>query len=166
VSPSRVRRLALVSEGPSDYVVLREIVQKVIPDAEVIPLHPELPLAAYPEYTEAVGGVRRGAGWRGVKAWCEEYQGEDLELLLRGVVGREYDALIVHVDASMADKLGIDAACPPASATTDPLRRVVVEEWLAFETPPPYLLLATPSKMTDAWVVATRWPEHPDLECD
>jgi hypothetical protein len=166
VTSSPVLRLAIVSEGPSDYLVLRSVIERILPRAEVVPIHPEVPVAAYPEYEAAFGGASRGSGWLGVKAWCTDYSGEDLELFLDAVVGQEYDGLIVHVDASMARNLGINELCPPASATTELLRKVIVEDWLRLSSPPSFLVLATPSKSTDAWVVAVLEPNHSNLECD
>lgn len=96
----------------------------------------------------------------GVKAWCAEYSGEDLELFLQADLGQEYDGLIVHLDASMAWNLEIDEPCPPASATTEPLRRVIVEDWLQLTSQPSFLVLATPSKTTDARVVAAIDPNY------
>lgn len=166
MTPRSGLRLAIVSEGPSDYLVLRSVIEKILPGSEVLPIHPDLPVAVYPEYGAAVGGAHRGSGWLGVKAWCADYSGEDLELFLRAVVGQEYDGLIVHVDASMAGNLDINEPCPPVSSTTEPLRRVIVEDWLRLVSQPSFLVLATPSKTTDAWVVAALDPSRSNLECD
>ncbi|MEW6364369.1 MAG: hypothetical protein AB1714_06985 [Acidobacteriota bacterium] len=161
----RPGRFAVVTEGPSDYLVLRAVIRKVFPGAEVVPVHPEVPLAAYPEYHRAAGTGGRGTGWRGVKAWCEDY-GDTLRLFMRAVVGDEYDALGIHIDASMADKVGAERPCPPARATTDQLRRVVIRDWLGLREMPGFLAFATPSKSTDAWVVAALRIPVQDLECD
>jgi hypothetical protein len=161
----RPLRFAVVTEGPSDLLVLRAVIEKLAPDAAVVPVHPEVPLNAYPEYRAARGGADRGTGWKGVRAWCQEF-GPTLELFMAAVVGEEYDALVVHVDASMADKVGAENACPPARATTDALRRVITLTWLGREELPASVILATPSKSTDAWVVATLTNPPVNLECD
>lgn len=158
-------RLAVVSEGPSDFLILRSVIEASLPGTEVVPLHPEVPLAAYPEYAQAVGGSSRGTGWRGVEAWCRDFSGKDLELFMRAVVGQEYDGIVVHLDASMAQHLGIEQPCPPVQATTDPLRKTIVTAWLRFPSAPPFLVLATPSKSSDAWVVAAHDADHTNLEC-
>src|SRR5258706_279899 len=126
----RALRFAIVTEGPSDYLVLRSVINKILPEAEVVPVQPEVPIAPYPEYRAALGGSSRGAGWLGVRAWCMDYAGSDLELFMKAVVGQEFDGLIVHADASMAGNVGIENSCPPASATTDPLRRIITADWL------------------------------------
>ena len=55
-------RLAIVSEGPSDYLVLRSVIEKLLPGVEVLPIHPDLPVVPYPEYAAAVGSAHRGSG--------------------------------------------------------------------------------------------------------
>jgi hypothetical protein len=145
--------------------VIKAVVEALLDDVEVTPIHPEVPLAAYPEYEAAVGQGYLGTGWRGVRAWCQEY-GQELELLLTADIVRPYDALIIHVDAAMADKVDREQPCPPARATTDGLRALIVQDWLGQEVVPAFLLLATPSKMTDAWAVAAVAPTQPNIECD
>jgi hypothetical protein len=59
--------------------------------------------------------------------------------------------------------------CPPAQATTDRLRRVMLG-WVGEATTPDRTVLCTPSKSIDAWVVAALFPNDPavldgNLEC-
>jgi len=152
-------RIGLVSEGPTDSQVISKLVERLKPDAEVQHLHPPQQPATETPSTDL------GAGWRGVRKWCETYGGQNLELFLRGIEPR-LDSLIVHVDASMADKAEIDEPCPPAKATTDKLRLVIVRDWLSLSSPPPYLVFATPSKEIEAWILAAFKPDQPKLECD
>ena len=158
-------RFAVVTEGPSDLLVFRGVLQKLVPDAVVVPVHPEVPLAAYPEFHAAAGGAHRGTGWRGVEAWCLEY-GPTLELFMSAVAGDEYDVLVIHVDASMADKVGAEHPCPPPDATTNALRAVITGAWLTRERLPAGVVLVTPSKSTDAWVVSALPNPPAGLECD
>jgi hypothetical protein len=106
----RSPRLAVVSEGPNDFPVQREIVTELLPAAELVHWHPERPAAG--REPSVAGETAIGPGWRGVKAWCEENR-DDLEILLRAVIGDELDGLILHVDAAIADKLGIEAETWP-----------------------------------------------------
>jgi hypothetical protein len=157
-------RFAVVTEGPSDFLVLRAVIASTVPGAEVVPLHPDVPLSIYPEYGAAAGRASRGTGWMGVQSWCRDY-GPDLDLFMRADLETQYDALVIHVDASTADKLGLERDCPPANATTDLLRSAIVRDWLGIAEPP-YLVLATPSKCTEAWVVAALSIDRTGLECD
>ena len=165
MSDERPVRFAVVTEGPSDLLVLRGVIQRLVPSAVVVPVHPEVPLDAYPEFRAAAGGSHHGTGWRGVQAWCQEY-GSTLEVFMAAVAGDEYDALVIHTDASMADKVGAERDCPPARSTTDALRAVITASWLARQRLPATVILATPSKSTDAWVVSALPTPPADVECD
>ena len=148
-------RVGIVTEGPSDFRALSAVLESVVPGAEMQHLWPETP---------AIG---RPTGWRGVKSWCLE-NGSRLEVLLRGVPGREIDVLVVHVDCSMADKPGARRPCPPARDTADALRAVVFQDWIG-RVAPCWLIVVTPAQTTDAWVVAALEPAYTPtitLECD
>lgn len=93
-----------------------------------------------------------------------------------------YDLLLVHLDADVADKtyasgnivteaadLPCAMACPPPSDTTNNLREVLLR-WLGEPATPPHTVLCTPSKSTEAWVLAALFPLDPTvrsggLEC-
>ncbi len=148
-------RVGIVTEGTSDFLVLSAIVESILPGTETMALWPD---------TAASG---RPFGWRGVKSWCEEH-GNRLETLMRGVPGREIDLLIVHVDCSMADKVGARMPCPPARDTSDGLRSVILDAWIG-RAGLAWIVTTTPSLTTDTWAIAALEPEYrPDgeLECD
>jgi len=63
--------IGVVAEGPTDFLVLQSVIQAVLPGSEVWFIQPSVPLNAF------------GAGWRGVKNWCTEFRGEDLDLFMR-----------------------------------------------------------------------------------
>jgi len=130
----------IVSEGPSDFLVLEAIVKKLRAGSNVFRIHP------------GIQSVSLGAGWTGVKRWCEA-NGPHLERVMRGIEGREIDRLIVHVDCSMAHNFGIDHPCPPPTAIADDLQRMV-RIWLNREPAPNWLTVVTPSKSTTTWAVA------------
>lgn len=59
--------------------------------------------------------------------------------------------------------------CPPARDTADALRRVVAQGWLGRSSLPDFVVLATPSRSTDTWIVASLEPPYSGnqpLECD
>jgi len=63
--------------------------------------------------------------------------------------------------------------CPPAQPTASALRRVVSEQWLAGAPNFPQIIIATPSRATDAWMLIALhqalWPRGSpsiDIECD
>lgn len=80
--------------------------------------------------------------------------------------------MILHLDADVAgcnysdgslvplpsDKaLPCERACPPPDATTNELRKVLLS-WGGEAITPPRTVLCTPSKSTEAWVVALLFP--------
>lgn len=101
----------------------------------------------------------------------------------RSTVLSYHDLLIVHADADVAGKaypegnirdapsedLPCEEPCPPPDRTTNALRGVIVN-WLGERKCPPRIVLCTPSKSTEAWVVAAVWPDNvlvlrDDWEC-
>jgi hypothetical protein len=157
-------RFLVVSEGPTDFQVLSSFARKILPGVELRQLHPPTLAIRDAAITE---DTPLGPGWRGVKLWCQRFSRDKLEILLRGaIVGDDYDGFIVHVDASIADKIDAQEECPPASATTDRIRLTIVRDWLQLDSAPRFLILAIPSMETEAWVLAAITPDHPNLECD
>ena len=68
-----------------------------------------------------------------------------------------------------APRPACEKPCPPPSKTTDALREVVLN-WLGEPDTPPRVVLSTPSKNIEAWVVAAVWPDNslvrrPNWEC-
>ncbi len=136
--------------------MFEEIAKVILGDVEFERLCPEVP---------AIRSRNKSFGWQGVKAWCEE-NGNRLKILMKGVAGRTLDLLIIHVDASMAHNVSAQHPCPPPSDTTDALRHVMISQWLKTKPLPPFVVLATPSKMTDTWILAILNSQTQNLECD
>ena len=132
-------RVGVVSEGMSDFLVLREVMRQVRPDAEFVQLHPDGTMTLL------------GQGWMGVRAWCIRH-GEILETLM---VERQVHLLVIYLDCSMADNVEANRPCPPAGATAEALMAVVDEHWLRQVPRHPAVLIAAPAMSTEAWVVAT-----------
>jgi len=150
-------RVGIVAEGTSDWLALEELMKAVHPDVEFVHLRPDMTLVS-----------RSPHGWKGVKAWCQQ-EGVRLEALLTGVAGFPIHLLVIHVDCSMAHNIDALHPCPPARATADALREVLVRDWLNRPHLPGFVVLATPSRTTDAWIVAALDPPYSGdepLECD
>jgi hypothetical protein len=150
-------RIGIVAEGPSDWLALEELIKAIHPDVDFIHLRPDMTLVS-----------RSPHGWKGVKAWCKQ-EGARLEALLSGIQGYPIHLLVIHVDCSMAHNVGVLHPCPPARATADALREVLIQDWLGLGSLPGFVLLATPSRTTDAWIVAALEPPYSGsepLECD
>ena len=119
----------------------------------------------------------------GVYRWCRQSASEGSGSVSGSSVLSNHDVLIVQVDSDVADKtyssgsirdaprqdLPCEKPCPPPSKTTDALREVVLN-WLGEPDTPPRVVLSTPSKNIEAWVVAAVWPDNnlvrrPNWEC-
>jgi hypothetical protein len=149
-------RVGIVAEGKSEWFVLEEMMREIHPDIDFQRIRPDISATGIPY------------GWRGVKAWCQEFGGR-LGTFMTGVQGKKLDLLVIHADCSMAHNEGAARPCPPAADTVDALRDVVVTRWLGLAAQPPFVLVTHPSRSTDAWVVASLEPPYKRLatiECD
>lgn len=165
-------RIALVAEGPTDRIVIESAVEAMVAD------RPFVLRQIQPEQSAAFG--QAGTGWVGVYRWCKQAAKRGGGRLRDDQLLREYHLLLLHLDADAADKdyadgailgeppdLPCAAACPPSSATTNALR-IVLLRWAGEAATPPRVVLCTPSKATEAWVVAAIFPGDPsvpNIEC-
>lgn len=163
---SDVLRVAVVAEGPTDAIVIEAALRAMIPARSIVWK------LLQPEGSIAFGET--GTGWGGVYRWCKQSAlrgqgslGRD-ELVLKG-----FDMLILHLDADVAGRnyaeagivpiaedreLPCERPCPPAKDTTDELRSVLLS-WCGEKTAPSNVVLCTPSKNTEAWVVTLLFPQ-------
>lgn len=170
---SETLRIGLVGEGPLDHVLLYAALEACLPgrafDLRMI----------QPEGSLAFGEL--GTGWGGVYRWCHqsaERGGGRLSADRLAFV--ELDLLILHLDADVAEKkypdisvepeaqdgaLPCAAPCPPAKASTDPLRQVLSSWCGETGTLPARVVLCTPSKETGSWLLAALRPELGNVEC-
>jgi hypothetical protein len=169
-------RIALVAEGPTDRIVLEAALRATLnPESFIL-------TQLQPEGSIAFGAT--GAGWAGVYKWCKQAaQRGGGRLADDTLLFGSFDVLVLHLDADVAGKRYSDASitpaqadgalpceqpCPPASATTDALRAVLLT-WCGDVTPPSRTVACVPSKSTEAWVVAALFPDDPavrdGIEC-
>ena len=173
-------RIAAAVEGPTDVIVLQAILRALLPgvDFEFQTLQPEGSVAFG---SPSFGGT--GAGWAGIYRWSRQAAHEGGGSVSGSSALSNHDVLIVHVDADVAgetyasggirdapcDDLPCEEPCPPPDETTNALRAVVLN-WLGESACPPRIVLCTPSKSIEAWVLAAVWPEgnvvrRDDWEC-
>ena len=173
-------RIAAAVEGPTDAIALEAILGALLPDTdfEFQTLQPE-GSAAFDHAPHHGTGV----GWVGVYRWSRQSACEGGGSVSGCSALRHHDVLIVHVDADVAGKtyasgnirdapredLPCEKPCPPPHDTTKALRAVVLK-WLGEHGCPPRVVLCTPSKSMEAWVLAAVWPgnqviQRDDWEC-
>ncbi len=159
-------RIALVAEGPTDGVVIESALRAILNE------RPFVLNQIFPAGSASFGEL--GTGWIGVYRWCHQsalrggggLAGDQLLFL-------QHDLLILHLDADVAGFQYADGnltpvatdgvlpcaqPCPPPAATTDRLRLVLLN-WCGELATPSKVVLCTPSKSTEAWVVASLFPQ-------
>lgn len=155
-------RVALVAEGPTDRIVIEAAIASILRNRAYVlrQLQPE----------ESVAFGPLGTGWGGVYHWCQQAARRSRGAFRDDPLFVMYDLLVLHVDADVADRRYSEAnivetvedlpcarPCPPASASTDPLRKVLLR-WAGETETPPRTVLCTPSKSTGAWVLKALFP--------
>lgn len=148
-------RVGIVAEGPTDHLVLETFIAALVgQDTQFERIYPDSSLSF-------------GGGWKGVRSWCTAY-GRDLAAIMAAVKGAELTHLVIHLDADVTDDpdIGVIWDCPPPSTSCASLR-AAVGGWIGM--PQPFIVIATPSRFIETWVVAALEPlerVRADLECD
>ncbi len=168
-------RILLVAEGITDYVVLSAAIE-VILGGRAFDLKLHQPDASVAFTGQGAAGAF-GSGWSGVLKWMLATVGRTGKLSSDPLF-LNTDLLILHLDADVAslkpeqnndhsiDGLVSDLPCaedcPPASATTNRLRALMLK-WVGENATPNNTVLCTPSKSTEAWIVALFFPADKEL---
>lgn len=160
-------RIALVAEGPTDYVLI-EAALKAILGKQTFVLTQLQPEVTSPFF---------GGGWGGVLKWCaataQRWQGllDDDPLLAN------FDLLIIHLDADVAHQsyancgpgvvamattnnwpgLPCNQPCPPVGPTCGALQSVLTG-WLSPVVLGPKTVVCLPAQSTGAWLAAVALP--------
>ena len=173
---SEALRVAAAVEGPCDAIVLQSILSALLPNTEfefqILQPEGSVAFASTPS-----GGT--GVGWVGVFRWSRQSASEGGGSVSGSAALFYHDVLIVQVDADVAgktyssgsiqdaprDDLPCEEPCPPPSRTTDALRTVVLN-WLGESETPPRVVLCTPSRNIEAWVLAAVWSDNAVVQRD
>jgi hypothetical protein len=168
---SRTLRIALVAEGVTDYEVLKAAIESMLEGQsfDMKLFQPEGSVA----FTSAGSAGPLGGGWKGVYKWCLQAVRRSGGSVRNDPLFLAYDLLILHLDADVASEdpanypvnpiaelsgvFPCEMPCPPPNNTTDRLRQILLS-WVGEVREPPGTVLCTPSKCTEAWVVAIFFP--------
>jgi hypothetical protein len=171
-------RVAVVAEGPTDAIVIQSALQTIFEDRSFVLTQLQ------PEGSIAFGEF--GGGWAGVYRWCKQSRQRGHGRVSNDeLVFSSYDLLVVHVDAEIAaedygnagitredkdkDFPGLQP-CPPASATSDSVRKLLLD-WCGETAPTVKVVLCVPCMNMETWVVACLFPDDaavmgpPPWEC-
>lgn len=175
-------RIAFVVEGPTDYCMLEEAVAALLEGRDFVAQRLQ------PEMSKSFQAVRgqHGTGWPGVCRWCLKMASQAGLSFRNNPLFNHYHLLIIQMDADAAEKRYSDdniddpfpghetlpcvEPCPPSSATTDRLRTLILR-WLAEPSLPPQVVLCTPSKALETWILVGLFPNsgvlrrENDIEC-
>lgn len=164
---SDLLRIALAAEGTTDEVVIEAALRSMLGE------RPFVLKRLFPEDSAAFGPM--GTGWIGVYKWCHAVAkrgGGKLsgDQMIFGA--NNYHILLLHLDGDVAGFEYADGsivpqptdgvlpcarACPPPEDTTNELRKVLLS-WCGETATPPKTVVCMPSKSTEAWVVASLFP--------
>jgi hypothetical protein len=171
-------RVALVTEGPTDAVVIEAALKALLPRPFVL-------TQLQPEPTRP----KLGGGWGGVLRWCLDFAKGGHDRFEQDPTLPGFDLFVVHIDADVAEKeytdVGIEIAdlarqrgwpqlpnvirCPPPSGSAEAMRTCLLA-WAGLREPGPRTVLCVPSKAVEAWLTAATVDEdHPlldGLECN
>lgn len=165
-------KVGIVAEGPTDYEMIRAIINKQLPHSFVLSsLQPK-----------NVGGSfgDLGTGWKGVSRWCQETQ-QKFGSLSQFIADQEIGLLVIQVDADIVresdlqtGQQGVETVsnqpCPPIAVTIEKLR-LVVQSWLGLKkTVLSEIVLIFPAQDSENWLFAGLFPDDPlcqqvDYEC-
>jgi hypothetical protein len=156
---SEPARVLVATEGPTDKIILEAVLPRILGREVVLTsLQPTDESLAFGQ------GGPAGFGWHGVLGWCDEVRRAGGLRALGALLNAEF--LVVHLDGDVAREQEISLACPcpPAEATADALRGLLMQR-LGMEAPDPRIVLCVPMDATEAWLVAMLRGE-PITECD
>lgn len=172
-------RIACVVEGPTDFIMLKEVVARLLKGRDFVPI------VLQPEMSEAFKTTPgEDAGWPGVCRWCLQSKEQGDGRLSNNPLYSFHDLLFLQLDADVASSsyanghisdpfpestLPCEEPCPPPSATTDRLREVVLK-WMGETATPSRTVFCIPSKALETWVLVGLFPDddiamREDVEC-
>jgi len=156
--------IALVAEGPTDKIVVEAAIRNILEDT------PFILRQLQPEESLAFVDPGDSTGWGGVYRWCRRAAERSTGAIESDVLFATYKILIIHLDAEVAGEeyghanivdgendLPCSQPCPPPTASTDPLRSVLLR-WIGSATVPQGVVLCTPSRNTETWVLCALYP--------
>lgn len=161
---SRPLKIGIVAEGPTDLIMLESAIKTIM---KQYCANQEYTLDSLQPEVDANMNQLSGSGWPNVYKWCRECVEMANGPIRNHILLANYSALIIQLDADVADKTFLSAhitapinpnslpctqRCPPPCATTDALRNVLLA-WINEVSVPPNVVLCTPSKALESWII-------------
>jgi hypothetical protein len=164
----------IVAEGGTDIIILREILYSLCPDLTLV--HPISPKETFgptiDESTDEEEKKRyRDGGFGQVMKWCKN-KGPGIVDYMKyyRFNGNPLTFLVIHLDADIASKIGIDEKCNPE--VINPAEKVTaamckeVQSWFGCPLPE-NIIITFPAQRTETWMrVGLIRGANPSIECD
>ena len=169
-------RIAMITEGPTDKIVLDSALNAFLDGNFVSKV-------LQPEQSDSLSGFGNLKGWGGVFQYCRQLS--EMGPLGWGFLDK-FDLIIFHLDADVAEKSYSDyphinyphtdlpcvQPCPPVMDTITSLY-AVISGWLnldSLDSVPSHWVFCIPSKSIEAWIIAglyfKDYPNIETLECN
>lgn len=162
------KKFLLVSEGPTDHVIIKEVAKTISSatgkEIEVIELSPQ---------RDATSGTYPGHGWNGIQSWCKKFSLKTPESLSHlPPTAQQYlmrqnwrallafdsaDGLIIQLDTDIAEQLTELKNIQPGECRKTHCSESVLS-WLNESAISTELYLALTSHSIETWILATHPP--------
>jgi len=163
-----VRKYLLVSEGPTDHLVLKEIAEKISSQIghkiEIIELSPQ---------RDATSGTYPAHGWTAIKLWCKKFSTKSAESLAHLPIGTQQflqrqnwrsllafqgaNGLLVQLDTDIAQDLSDLKLIQPGECRKSHCKDTILS-WLNEPDGVGGLYLALTAHALETWILATHDP--------
>lgn len=164
---SNAVRVAVVCEGPTDKILLDDLIEHFLG-------HENFRSTLVQPMLSAIAGDfgPNGGGWGGVLRWCAQTVGDGIAFT-DTAISKNNDLIIVHLDVDVTREpalahLGLARPCPMARSACDSLRAHVLT-LLKVGVQPANVVFCVPADSTEAWVIAALDPNlaesNPVWEC-
>ncbi|MBW2736576.1 MAG: hypothetical protein JRH20_29665 [Deltaproteobacteria bacterium] len=144
--------VALICEGPSDKFIIEAILDDYLDDYRTLAIQP-------PQSLSRGASGPFGAGWKGIKRWCES-EVKSKGGLEQTAILENADLLVIQVDADVGHEEDIRLArpCPPPVDGANEIHTLILQ-WLGCSGVPDRVVLCVPAMASETWALVSLFPE-------
>src|SRR5690554_480550 len=166
-----MKKYLVVAEGPTDFVVLKEIANAI-----AIEKNEEIKLVELSPQLDATTSSYPPHGWSGVRTWCRKHQIKTPEAIahldpqIQKYAARQSwsallaiesaDGLIIQMDCDIAEEIQEPYQFQPGSCRVNHSKNGILE-WLGLSQAPKEIFLAISSQSLETWILALHPPTDP-----
>ncbi|MEZ1317030.1 hypothetical protein QIW53_13470 [Pseudomonas fluorescens] len=166
-----MKKYLLVSEGPTDHVVIKEVAKKISSEIgqtiEIVELSPQ---------RDATSGTYPAHGWNAIQSWCKKFSNKSLESMShlppsaqrflqrqnwRALLAFDNaNGLLIQLDTDIAQDLKDLNVIQPGDCRKTHCKNAVLA-WLNESAEADGLYLALTAHALETWILATHDPADP-----